>query len=59
MVQRKATGSVSIETYREPFELQSTVLESAEDAEALAVALNARAVRLAAPTSPQGTAEAA
>ena len=59
MVQRKATSSVSIETYRKPFELQSTVLESAADAEALAGALNARALRLAAATAtPQGTAEA-
>ena len=59
VVQRKAPGSVSIETYREPFELQSTVLESSEDAEALAVALNARALRLTAAALMQDTPKAA
>ena len=46
VVHRKAPGS-GTETYREPFELQCLILETAGDAEALVDALNARAVRLA------------
>ena len=58
MVHRSASCS-SFEPYREPLTWQSTVLETKADAEALAEALNARAVRLAAAGVLQDSPEAA
>ena len=57
MVHRTASCS-SFEPYREPYTWQSTVLETKDDAEALAGALNARAARLVALEVPAGAPEA-
>ena len=59
LVLRRPMGWSGTEAYRQPFELQTLVLDSLADAQALAEALNGRAVRLAASEANRGTAEAA